>query len=187
MGTLISSFNDSKPDVRFGGTAYTRLNDGGKCPDFGIFSDDDNDLAKHFHPGDGKDHTVTFPTVVIEVGYSESKRDLAEACARWISCSTGRVCLAIGIDINYRFEKDEDGETIVGSRKLDDIYLYVWTMEGVTKHLALPANEELDILKRADNIESGPSSSYYCFSHHDNVFYRFQSHNAIKCRVCCWI
>jgi len=184
-GHIAEKLSKMRPsDVKFGGTAYTKLNDGGKCPDFCMYSDDDPNSAKRFRGVDGKEETVVYPTVVMEVVYSESQRNLAEDCARWISCSLGRVHLAIGIDINYTFEKDANGETVVGSRKLTSIHGYTWDMEKID-HVSEPMSPEvIDVLKRADDSQRGPSSKYYCLSYLEDDLYRFQLCNCHKFQVC---
>ncbi len=104
---MISVFSHGKPsDVRFGGMAYKKLNGSGKCPDFSFYSDNNPDVENHFFPVNGKGDLTAYPTIVIEVGYSESKQDLAEDCARWIVASLAHVWLAIDINIKYSFTKD---------------------------------------------------------------------------------
>ena len=86
--------------------AYKKLNGSGKCPDFSFYSDNNPDVENHFFPVNGKGDLTAYPTIVIEVGYSESKQDLAEDCARWIVASLAHVWLAIDINIKYSFTKD---------------------------------------------------------------------------------
>jgi hypothetical protein len=63
-----------------------------------------------FKKHEGRTKIIGYPTVVIEVGYSEKPRDLAEDCGRWIVCSLGRVRLAIGINIDYNLKTVNTGE-----------------------------------------------------------------------------
>jgi len=181
---MISAFSNGKPsDVRLGGTAYTKLNGGGKCPDFSFYSNDDPDVENRFFPVNGKGDLTAYPTVVIEVGYSESKWDLAEDCARWIVASLARVRLAIGIDIKYSFIKDQNDATVVGSRSLISIFCYTWEIEEITEHDELPTGEQVDVLKRADSVTRGASSRYYFFTRHEGELFRLQAYNRIKAQV----
>jgi len=127
---------------------------------------------------------VSYPTVVIEVGYSESTWDLAEDCDQWIACSLGQVRLAIVIDIKYTFEKDSNGKTVPESQKLMSIYCYTWDMEKIDQVSVLPGGEEIDVLRRADGGHRGPASKYYCFLYLEDELYRFQSCNRHKFQVC---
>jgi len=104
---MISVFLHGKPsNVRFGGTAYRKLNGGGKCPNFSFYSDNNPDVKNHFFPVNGKGDLTAYSAVVIEVRYSESKQDLAEDCAHWIVASLAHVQLTIGINIQYSFTKN---------------------------------------------------------------------------------
>ena len=48
---MISVFLHGKPsNVRFGGTAYRKLNGGGKCPNFSFYSDNNPNVKNHFFP-----------------------------------------------------------------------------------------------------------------------------------------
>ena len=181
---MILAFSQGKPsDVRLGGTAYTKLNGGGRCPDFSFYSDDDLDVENRFFPVNGKGDLTAYPTVVIEVGYSESKWDLAEDCARWIVASLARVRLAIGIDIKYSFIKDQNDATVVGSRSLISIFCYTWEIEEISEHDELPTGEQVDVLKRADSVTRGASSRYYFFTRHEGELFRLQAYNRIKAQV----
>jgi len=185
VGPIVEELSKNRPsDVRFGGTTYTKLNNSGKSPDLGIYADDDPNHVKHFRGVDGNKETVSYPTVVIEVGYSESMRDLAEDCGRWIPCSLGRVCLAIGINIKYTFEKDSNGETVPESWKLTSIYCYTWDMEKIDQVSVLPGGEEIDVLRRADGGHRGPASKYYSFLYLEDELYLFQSCNHHKFQLC---
>lgn len=186
LGVLMKTLVSQKPDnVTFGGTICTHLNDGGKSPDFAMYSDDDAETQEEsFDGGDGKEATLAYPTVVIEVGYSESMRDLAEDCARWISCSLGRVFLAVGIDVKYTFRKNSNGQTVAGSRQLVGINCYTWAMDHIVAHDALPAGEKLDVLERNDDQTTGPATRYYCFSYLGKQLYCYHSHNRHKYQVC---
>jgi len=62
VGPIVEELSKNRPsDVRFGGTTYTKLNDGGKSPDLGIYADDDPNHAKRFRGVDGKEETVSYP------------------------------------------------------------------------------------------------------------------------------
>ena len=180
MGILLETLVSQKPcNVTFGGTICTPLSNGQKSPDFSIYSDGDaKTVEDSFGEGDGKEATLAYPTVVVEVGYSESTRNLAEDCARWISCSLGRVYLAIGIDVKYTFRKNNAGQTIAGSRKLRGLVCYTWAMKRIVPHQQLPAGESLDVLKKDDD------KNYHCFSYLAGQLYCYQSYNHYKFEVC---
>jgi len=131
-----------------------------------------------------KGGAMSYPMVVIEVEYLESPQDLAEDCGWWVVCSLGWVCLAIGINIKYTFEKDSNGETVPESRKLTSIYCYTWDMEKIDQVSVLLGREEIDVLRRADGGHRGPASKYYCFSYLEDELYHFQSCNCHKFQVC---
>ena len=70
-----------------------------------------------------------WPTVAFEVAWSQTSKNLAEVCGRWVAASIGKVNLAIGIDIIVREKKDntkgededrEDGKGREASAKGED-------------------------------------------------------------------
>ena len=71
-----------------------------KSPDFSI-------IDKAFSLNHPNSILAGIPTVVWEVGYSETKAKLANDCGRWLTLCDGGVQLANAIDISYA-SKDKD-------------------------------------------------------------------------------
>ena len=174
MTTLGAVLWGQKPDdVEFGGTCLMPLSNGGKSPDFSIFSDDHLDPENRFQRDRGTGQITGFPTVVIEVGYSEKPRNLAEDCGRWIVCSLGRVRLAIGINIDYTLKTDkETGEL---DRTINSIDCFTWEIKKVDKDVQAAPGERINILTRADGKKRGAATQYSCLSLIDKKLYRFHS------------
>jgi hypothetical protein len=170
MASLSAIFIRSKPeDVQLGGSGLIYLVDGGKSPDYSILSDHQDDPSKRFNGENGSAGVVAMPTVVVEVGYSESSRDLAEDCGRWICCSLGRVHLAIAIDIKYRFRvkaSEENGGKEEKERVLESVECMAWEPKKIERRVtALGQGEVVDVLKRADGKIWGPAEYYTCVSY----------------------
>lgn len=162
MASLMSAFVEKPDDVIFGGSAMAWLQDGAKCPDFSIFSDQHPDPSQRFRERDGNADIIGCPTVVVEVAYSEKHRDLAVDCGRWIACSLGRVRLAIGIDIDYTFERKKDSD--VEERILNSITCSTWVIKGIEQNVTQRDGEEIDVLMRTDNQTGKPATQFSCLS-----------------------
>ena len=159
------------------------LSNGGKSPDFSIFSDENPDPKNRFERREGTGQLIGYPTVVIEVGYSEKPRDLAEDCGRWIVCSLGRVRLAIGINLDFNLKTD----TTTGEldRTTTKINCFTWEMKKIDRDvLEKVSGEEINVLRRADGKRTGPITQYSCLSRIGTKLYRFHSHLRHTYQVC---
>ena len=141
------------------GSADIQLVDGlRKSPDFS-FADSNPDL-----PLDARG----FPTIIWEVALTESSRELAKDCGRFIACSQGRGLLAIGIDIKHA----------IGDR-LPTVRCSIWELdEGEhieqwppTQPSDMMFGQELDTLYRSDMYAAAdeelvcpPAKSFFCIS-----------------------
>ena len=183
MAGLLGVFYQQKPDdVEFGGTCISRLLDGAKTPDFCILSDNDENALSRFKDVDGKAQVVGYPTVVVEVGYSEKLADLAKDCGRWIACSLGRVRMAIGINIDYKITQCNG---IIEKRELEGVQCYIWEMQQIeidNVTLNLEQKEKINQLWRADD-NSGPATAYTCVSRVGESLYRFHAFMKHKYQV----
>lgn len=121
-GSLSRNRDDSdSPPADEAGTASIQLTDGtSKSADF-IW------LDPHFVKADqqGKSRLDSasknsYPTVVLEVGLSETAQKLSMDCARWILCTLGKTRLALGMKIDA-------GPT---NRELKAISVREWTLCG---------------------------------------------------------
>jgi hypothetical protein len=74
-----------------GGSADVNLVNGIKSPGYSLYEN---------HP-QKKPLTKVLPTVVLEVAYSQDEKKLAYNLGRHITCSLGRVQLAIGVNIEH--------------------------------------------------------------------------------------
>jgi hypothetical protein len=73
----------------------------------------------------GKDDLNAFPTVVFEVGFSQSLEDVSEAAARIIGGSAGAVLLVVAIKLEYR-------QLIDGVRApLKEAHAHYWMLTGM--------------------------------------------------------
>jgi len=124
----------SPPHLDYGLSADVRLVNGVKSPDYSLI-DSTPGLAKRLKG---------IPTVVFEVAFSESSRNLAEDCGRWVACSRAQVRVAIGLDIVMKKKKEK--ETASDQQELDSVWCYVWELDDADPLDAIPANEPLNRL-----------------------------------------
>lgn len=147
------SSDSSRPDPDHGGSVYVSLLDGSsKSADFCLF---DPTLRR---TGSGRldlgsAHDDACPTVVWEVGLSESPRKLGRDCARWVGASEGRVNLAIGVHI--RCKKGTEDTTRIVSK----ITVTEWIVEKVySNDKSEESKDSCNILRRTDRqVDAQPA------------------------------
>jgi hypothetical protein len=140
------------------------------------------------------DILAVFPTIVWEVAYTQTSRELAEVCARWIACSLGRVLLAVGIDIveglslktkkaksekaKAKSEKTKSEKTKSEKTKSEKkkectrVDCILWELVESETLPSVPEGETLNKLVRCDGLEDNfervvsvaPGTKYYCIS-----------------------
>ena len=142
------------------GSAYVRLSDNTiKSADFCIF---DLTLTR------GKTNINVAvqnasPTLVWEVGMSESARRLGRDCARWSGATEGRVRVAIGTKV-YSTRAHTDPPT----RIVDRIDLTKWTIRKFTEKDETATRDQCGKLRRVDDKEDTgkavPLAKRYKFS-----------------------
>jgi hypothetical protein len=160
------------------GSADMDLQDGtGKQPDFS-FIDRSEGLVN--------EEEWCFPTIIIEVAYTESSQKLAVDCGRYIACSMGRGLLAIAIDIKV----DKDG-------KLVSVRFAKWELDSIEEIETWPPVEgsmfydrELDKLYRSDDgPPRAPATSFYCICRvgpaANAAYYAFHAKEVEACVVGC--
>ncbi len=133
-----------------------------------------------------------FPTVPWEIAYKQTSQGLAEACARWIACSLGRILLVVGIDIveekvqtkrlvkkNPRVKQSEKqlGKKPEISKPLEQsvikrVECLLWELVQSEELASIPEGETLNVLKRCDGHQEDAErlvpipigTQYYCIS-----------------------
>ena len=88
------------PHINNGGTTEVKLADGAKSPD--CYFQDKTPV--------NDERLKNKPTMVIEVGWTQTSEELAKACGRWIAASFAQVNLAIAIDITENQRRSQSGE-----------------------------------------------------------------------------
>jgi hypothetical protein len=127
----------SNSTLRVGGSADVNLVDGIKSPDYSLYEN---------HP-QKKPLTKALPTVVWEVAYSQDERKLAYDLGRHVTCSLGRVRLAIGVNIEH------DCPAKGQPRSLKMVTCTFWEPESVKEFATLEASgSPLNRLMRCDRF-----------------------------------
>jgi hypothetical protein len=86
------------PHVDYFGSAEVELADGTrKAPDQGLLDTT---------PG-GPKRLKGWPTVVFEMAWTQTSKELAVVCGRWVAASEAKVNLAVGIDVILKNEKGD--------------------------------------------------------------------------------
>ena len=62
-----------------------------------------------------------WPTVVFEMAWSQTSKELAEICGRWVAGSEAKVNLAIGIDVILKYEKPKREKDKKGKKKEEKV------------------------------------------------------------------
>jgi hypothetical protein len=121
-------------DLRSGGSTDVLLVDGIKSPDFSLYEE-----------SDVRPMVAAWPTVTFEVAYSERRKKLARDCGRYVACSSGKVQLAIGVNIDHY-------PIVSGnSRVLKQVMCTFWGLDDVKVFDTLEgAGQQLDHLTRCD-------------------------------------
>lgn len=89
-----------KSSIVMGGSADVKLQQGFKSPDFSLYEVNEGDQ----NPSEIDD--ITTPTVVFEVAYTQSTRDVSLEAARHICLTGGDVLLVVVIDIEHERGSD---------------------------------------------------------------------------------
>lgn len=86
-----------------------------------------------------------YPTIVIEVAFSETAKKLGLDCARWIGTTNCLVHLALGIDITAKTVKK------TGERILEAITVSEWTVTNLIRNDP-GSRDKCGIFRRTDRI-----------------------------------
>ena len=125
----------SHSTLRVGGSADVDLVDGIKSPDYSLYEN---------HP-QKKPLTQALPTVVWEVAYNQDEKKLAYDLGRHVTCSLGRVRLAIGVNIEH--DRPVKGQP----RSLKTVTCAFWEPEFVKEFATLEeSGSPLNCLVRCD-------------------------------------
>lgn len=146
------------PNMESAGTATVDLQDKKKSADYSLFD---------ATPGQNCIFR-SYPTVVVEVAYTETSEKLAEDCGRWIPCSLGRVLLALAFDIKLKNQPKEKEIPVLSS-----VICHFWELVEAEILNELPKGATLDTLVRSDKNAKqaetytgfGPATKYYCISY----------------------
>jgi hypothetical protein len=145
-----------------GGSADVILADGIKSPNLSLY--EENPQTKAI--------TDCWPTVVWEVGYSQSAAKLAYDLARYVACSQARVQLAIGLNI----ERNPLGPKPRGLKK---VTCALWEVDDI-EELADPGSQELDRLVRCDSFAEDaeehvvpPATAFSCITSFEEKYLKF--------------
>lgn len=133
------------PPAYQGGCSEVMLSDGTiKAPDQSIYD-------PRWLPGEGDDDDddgPTYPTLVWEVGYSESAKQLSIDCARWILTSFSNTMTAYGIDI------ESFGPTRRGVRgPLSKITVNKWTLRDFIAKDKNATDDQCGKFRRLDKFD----------------------------------
>jgi hypothetical protein len=112
----------------------------------GFIKSPDGSMYEASSANDDDNITKEAPTVVWEVAYSQSEKNLAQCLARYVACSLGSIRLAIGINIEHN--KPVEGQP----RTLKEVTCAFWEADYVE---TFPTFEEsglhsLGVLERLD-------------------------------------
>jgi len=131
----VALFSCGKSNLRSGGSTDVPLVDGIKSPDFSLYEESDSQPL-----------LAAWPTVTFEVAYAENDRKLARDCGRYVACSSGKVQLAMGLNIeHYPIEPGNP-------RKLKRVTCTYWTLDDIKTFVTLKkSGSRLNHLTRCDS------------------------------------
>ena len=155
----------SHSTLRVGGSGDVNLVDGIKSPDYSLYED---------HP-QKKPSTQALPTVVWEVAYSQDEKKLAYDLGRHVTCSLGRVRLAIGVNIEH--DRPVEGQP----RSLKKVTCTFWEPLSVKEFATLEeSGSPLDCLVRCDSFAKHdndyvlpPATRFSCVSMYQGRYMKF--------------
>lgn len=136
------------------GSLDVRLENGIKTPAYSHY----DDLNHQYGKNEYCDWMQALPSLVWEVAYSDASRQLGRNCARFVACSLGAVCLAIGIVVTFKDAPEEE------ERLLERVTCSFWEVITFDAFDTL-GDEVVDALIRTDggddnDVSLPPATEY---------------------------
>jgi hypothetical protein len=152
--------------INLGSSADVSLEDGVKSPDFSLYDHDPTEVAL----------TQLWPMVVCEVAYSERAEKLAYDLGRYVTCSLGRVQLAIGVNIERNRAREGQPQSLTQATCV------FWEVEDLDTFAMFKqaGSQPLDHLIRcdghadmADDRVTPPATKSSCVSLFKGEYFKF--------------
>ena len=152
--------------INLGSSADVLLEDGIKSPDFSLYDHDPKEVAL----------TQLWPMVVCEVAYSERAEKLAYDLGRYVTCSLGRVRLAIGVNIEHDRAKEGQPQHLEQATcafwEVEDLDIFATFKQAGSQPLGCLVRCD-DYADEADDYVVPPATKFSCVSLIKGEFFKF--------------